>query len=186
MRLRTFQDLSVIYISGRKEELLNLGVVFEVADVLELPYRDGSFDVIVEKGMLDAFFADATSPWNPPIFVCQRMETALKQVHRVLTDAGIFFSITFAQPQFRKRFLNGAHTFFLCVSICLAEFKWSCHVEKFGDPGCLEYFVYQLNKGENCPKALKSPQKGNNEALVEDPMHEYLDDACFLSFMNLP
>ena len=81
-------------------------VVFEVADMCALPYEDGRFDVVIEKGTLDVLFAEAPSLWQPPASVCERMDTACKEIRRVLSPTGLFFSITFTQPHFRGPFFT--------------------------------------------------------------------------------
>ena len=81
-------------------------VVFEVADMCALPYEDGRFDVVIEKGTLDVLFTEAPSLWQPPAAVCERMDTACNEIRRVLSPTGRLFSITFTQPHFRRPFFH--------------------------------------------------------------------------------
>lgn len=55
---------------------------WEVADMLSLPFPDGSFDVILEKGTMDVLFVDNDSPWNPRAEVVTRVHRMLGEAHR--------------------------------------------------------------------------------------------------------
>ena len=50
--------------------------------MLKLPFPDGSFDAVVEKGTLDVLFVDNDSPWEPKAEVKQRVFQMLDQTHR--------------------------------------------------------------------------------------------------------
>ena len=57
-------------------------IEWQVADMLCLPHRSGSQDVVIEKGALDVFLVDRGSPWDPTPQAAARMRTALSQIHR--------------------------------------------------------------------------------------------------------
>ena len=67
----------------RKADHLGLhDLKWEVANMLALPFKDSSFDVVIEKGTMDVLFVDNDSPWQPNAEVCQRVQTMLQEVHR--------------------------------------------------------------------------------------------------------
>lgn len=76
-------------------------VQWVVADALALPFGDGSFDLVVEKGVLDCFAAGAPSPWRVPPGVASLFGAACDEAHRVLATGGAFLSISFSPPHFR-------------------------------------------------------------------------------------
>lgn len=66
-------------------------------DVLNLDFPDGSFDAIVDKGTLDAL-------------LCRRVEDArdmVTEMHRVLTEGGIYVQVTTEDPEARLELLLG-------------------------------------------------------------------------------
>ena len=95
----------------------------------------------------------------------------------MLKASGVFLSITFAQPHFRRPFL-------------LAErYAWGMEVASFGEG--FHYFVYSMRKGAR--KATDAPshfaQQEPEEALegkqstgqaTESSMHEHMDSADYL------
>jgi SAM-dependent methyltransferase len=65
--------------------------------MLSLPFPDGHFDVVIEKGAMDVLFVDTDSHWDPSQPVRERVHSMLRSVHRVLAPRGLFVSITFGQ-----------------------------------------------------------------------------------------
>ena len=55
---------------------------WKAADMLEMPFGDQQFDVVLEKGTMDVLFVDNDSPWNPRPDVCSRVHKMLGEVHR--------------------------------------------------------------------------------------------------------
>lgn len=146
----TCSDLSSIAVENMKKRLEIKGIkeikVVE-ADMLDLPFNDESFDVVIDKGTIDVLFVDSGDPWNPKAETVIKVMKTLKGVHRVLKKDGIFISISFGQPHFRRP-LYGAE-----------EFTWSVEWKTFGDG--FHYFFYILKKGT---KSLDG--KGSNEKLA--------------------
>lgn len=56
--------------------------VLQVADMLDLPYSDSTFDVVIEKGTMDVLFVDNDDPFNPKAQVRQRVFQMLNETHR--------------------------------------------------------------------------------------------------------
>ncbi len=81
---------------------------WEVADIFHLDqhFAAGHFDVAIDKGTLDALLTRPHDPWNPPAELQAEMAVYMDQVWRCLRVGGMLLHITFAQPHFRKRFLE--------------------------------------------------------------------------------
>lgn len=60
-----------------------------------------SFDLVLDKGSLDALWSDGGSQWDPSESVLADINASLNEVLRVLKPGGKFVSITFGQPHFR-------------------------------------------------------------------------------------
>lgn len=103
-----------------------------VADIFELDkvFQQDSIDVAIDKGTLDALLTVKHDPWDPPKDLLDRMHSYMNQVCGVLKPNGVFVHVTFAQPHFRKRFLE------------IKEFD--VQVETISGPtvGAIEYFAY--------------------------------------------
>ncbi|PIA55592.1 hypothetical protein AQUCO_00700120v1 [Aquilegia coerulea] len=146
-------DLSPIAVENLRSRLLDKGykdIKVLVADMLELPFGEESFDVVIEKGTMDVLFVDSGDPWNPRAETVNKVTTMLKEVHRVLKQDGIFISISFGQPHFRRPLFESP------------EFTWSIEWSTFGDG--FHYFFYILKKGrklvenlDGCTKSFKTP-----------------------------
>ncbi|MBA0666744.1 hypothetical protein Goklo_003114, partial [Gossypium klotzschianum] len=93
-------DLSSVAVERMKERLLSKGIeeikVLE-ADMLDLPFSNERFDVVIEKGTMDVLFVDSGDPWNPQPATISKVMAMLEGVHKVLKPNGIFISITFGQ-----------------------------------------------------------------------------------------
>lgn len=100
----------------------------------------------------------------------------------MLKHDGVFLSITFAQPHFRRPLLLAQ------------QYTWGMDVASFGEG--FHYFVYAMRKGA-C-KASDAPvhfvDTGSEEALdgkqstgqaVESNMHEHMDDADYILRIDL-
>ncbi|KAJ3022203.1 UNVERIFIED_CONTAM: hypothetical protein HDU68_009263, partial [Siphonaria sp. JEL0065] len=86
-------------------------VKWVVGDIFELrkTFQEGQqFDVVIDKGTLDAFltgFPD-DDPWDPSEEVWDLVKKYMAQVHSVVKLGGVFIHITWAQPHFRRRFVE--------------------------------------------------------------------------------
>ncbi|KAG9440889.1 hypothetical protein H6P81_021054 [Aristolochia fimbriata] len=130
-------DLSAVAVEKMRARLLENGckdIKVLQADMLELPFGNDSFDVVIEKGTMDVLFVDSGDPWNPKPETVRKVMTMLEGVDRVLKPHGTFISITFGQPHFRRPFFEAP------------QFTWSMEWKTFGDG--FHYFVYTLKKGK--------------------------------------
>lgn len=148
----TCVDLSAVAVEKMQQRLQSVGYkeikVLE-ADILDLPFGNECFDVIIEKGTMDVLFVDSGDPWKPNFATLAKAMAMLQGVHRVLKPNGIFISISFGQPHFRRPIFESP------------EFTWSMEWKTFGDG--FHYFFYVLKKGKRltdekeCSKRLDKP-----------------------------
>ncbi|KAK7257919.1 hypothetical protein RIF29_32244 [Crotalaria pallida] len=130
-------DLSPVAVDNMLRRLHSRGfkdIKVLQADMLELPFDDECFDLVIEKGTMDVLFVDSGDPWNPKPETISKVMATLKGVHRVLKANGTFISITFGQPHFRRPIFNAP------------DFSWSVEWTTFGET--FHYFVYVLKKGQ--------------------------------------
>lgn len=130
-------DISSVAVEKMQKRLLTKGykdIKVLQADMLDLSFTDESFDVVIEKGTMDVLFVDSGDPWNPRPETVNKVMAMLQGVHRVLKPNGIFISITFGQPHFRRPLFDAP------------EFTWSIEWSTFGDG--FHYFFYILRKGQ--------------------------------------
>ncbi|KAM9844792.1 EEF1A lysine methyltransferase 4 [Aulostomus maculatus] len=128
-------DYSSVCISANTDRYSNCpGMTWLQMDVRQLCFPNESFDVIIEKATLDAIMVVEKSPWEVSPQTACFIHKALSEVSRCLKPGGLFVSITFAQPFFRKRLY--ART----------DYNWSIKHYVYGDG--FEYFVYVMTKGE--------------------------------------
>ncbi|KAF2542925.1 hypothetical protein F2Q68_00028888 [Brassica cretica] len=128
-------DLSSVAVEKMQTRLLSKGykeIKVVQADMLDLPFDTECFDVVIEKGTMDVLFVDAGDPWNPRQETVSKVMATLDGVHRVLKPDGIFISITFGQPHFRRPLFMDP------------KFNWSMEYNTFGDG--FHYFFYILRK----------------------------------------
>ncbi|XP_026456164.1 EEF1A lysine methyltransferase 4 isoform X2 [Papaver somniferum] len=128
-------DLSAVAVDNMQKRLLSKGIKdiqVLVADMLDLPFEKESFDVVIEKGTMDVVFVDSGDPWNPRPETVKKAMAMLQGVHRVLKPDGVFVSISFGQPHFRRPLFEAP------------EFSWSIEWKTFGDG--FHYFFYILKK----------------------------------------
>ncbi|KAJ8094447.1 hypothetical protein PM082_010881 [Marasmius tenuissimus] len=75
-------------------------------DVRDLAFDAASFDVVIDKGTMDAMMTVKGDIWNPPQQVIDDCTREVGEAVRVLRKGtGLFLYLTFGQPHFRKRFL---------------------------------------------------------------------------------
>lgn len=153
-------DYSEVCIHNMQEKHKNLsGMLWKIMDIRDLKFNGHEFDIILEKGTLDALLVDEHDRWQLSANAYQCMEMILRQCSRLLKNGGLFLSITFEQPMFRKR---------IYARTC---FEWSVHHHTFGETGCLEYFLYCMKKGEKLSETDKE-----FECLVSGHRREWLQD----------
>ena len=68
--------------------------------------EESSFEVVLDKGSLDALWSDGGSQWDPSESVLSDITASLREIVRLLKPGGKFITITFGQPHFRLPHLN--------------------------------------------------------------------------------
>ncbi|XP_050985478.1 EEF1A lysine methyltransferase 4 isoform X1 [Labeo rohita] len=143
-------------------------------DARRLAFSDGVFDVVLEKGTLDAMLVEETDPWKISENAARLLHQVLLEVSRVLKPGGRFISVTFAQPHFRKRLY------------ARAEYDWSIKHYHYGSS--FHYFLYVLTKGEGLSPedaALERRLLEEAEAPPTDVRFQEADSEDFLNNIGL-
>lgn len=169
----TSTDVSEVVVEKMRRRCAANGcaaIEWRAADMLDLPFADGGFDVVVEKGAMDVLFVDDVSPWEPSPAARRRVAAMLREAHRVLGAGGLFISIAFGQPHFRRPLMEAE------------GLSWKMEYETFGDT--FHYFFYTLRKGTrdlSLPYAAAGvlPPPGQSRAPLSME-HEYLDEEDYL------
>lgn len=150
----TCTDLSPIAVEKVQKRLLLKEfkeIKAMVADMLDLPFADETFDVVIEKGTMDVLFVDSGDPWNPKADTVSKVMAMLQGIHRVLKPDGIYISISFGQPHFRRPLFEAPN------------FTWSMKWSTFGDG--FHYFFYTLKKGTRSLKSIQPSERLNSPSI---------------------
>ncbi|CAM6012738.1 unnamed protein product [Sphagnum balticum] len=171
----TCTDLSPVAVKRmhtRFQEFPGQCMVAAEANMLNLPFEDQSFDVVIEKGAMDVLFVDSGDPWSPKQEVTDRVHSMLAETHRVLTSKGLFISIAFGQPHFRRPMFEAE------------GFTWTMKYATFGNG--FHYFFYYLHKGSKDPLDIKSAIASLDPIQENlDMVHEHMDNEDFLLNLTL-
>jgi ubiquinone/menaquinone biosynthesis C-methylase UbiE len=81
-----------------QEKQLPPSLAWSVADMTALPFEDGAFDAVVEKGSLDCFLTVVRDPWRVEAPVAALIQSVLRESHRVLKPGGLILHVE--QPQY--------------------------------------------------------------------------------------
>ena len=137
-------------------------------DVRNLPFEAETFDVLLDKGTMDAMMTskgdvwvhpkwvfrersltDRKCPQNPPKADIENCNKEVDEALRVLRPGGLFLYITFGQPHFRKRYLTRPNTTLkvrgtLCIdgAVRSTAEKFSTELKTQG----FSYFLYEMRK----------------------------------------
>eukprot|EP01111_Echinosteliopsis_oligospora_P010567 TRINITY_DN3323_c0_g1_i1.p1 TRINITY_DN3323_c0_g1~~TRINITY_DN3323_c0_g1_i1.p1 ORF type:complete len:217 (-),score=58.68 TRINITY_DN3323_c0_g1_i1:18-668(-) len=103
-----------------------------VMDAMQMDFQDKKFDIVIEKGTIDALMCDQTSAWEVSDDVATSVGRMCSEISRVLKPNGVFISITFAQPHFRKKLIDKQ------------QYNWDLSTETIGD--FFHYYVYVMKK----------------------------------------
>ncbi|KAM8952361.1 EEF1A lysine methyltransferase 4 [Pelodytes ibericus] len=105
-----------------------------VMDARDLKFPDGSFDMVIEKGTLDAMMVGERDPWRVTPETITLVDQVLSEVSRVLSPHGCFISVTFAPPHFRTR------------HYAQSAYNWSVSCDTYGTD--FHYYLYTMHKGK--------------------------------------
>ncbi len=82
-----------------------LQIEWQIGDMLCLPFRSDSQDIVIEKGALDVFLVDRGSPWDPAPAAAARIHTALFEIHRYLPANRVLSSVMMPCRRGQHQFL---------------------------------------------------------------------------------
>ena len=135
-------DYSQIVIDNMRKQTKDLvNMTWSVKDIYALDYKDESFDVVLEKGTLDALLVNEKDPWRMSQQSLDNMSHILASVARILTSGGRFISITFAQPRARIPIYGRD------------EYDWDVRYQTFGDT--FHFFIYTMTKGAELTDSVR-------------------------------
>ncbi|WVQ92509.1 hypothetical protein IAS59_006320 [Cryptococcus gattii] len=102
-------------------------------DVMDLKLGENEFDLIIDKGTMDAMLTTKGDPWNPPEKDVKACTQEVSEALRVLRKrpGSKFAYFTFGQPHFRKRYMQNRPNFTLTQ-------------REIGPPEGFAYFLYIL------------------------------------------
>ena len=161
-------DLSPTLIEKMRERALEQrlppSLSWEVGDFTALPFEPGSFDVVIEKGAIDCLLTTVRDPWNLPEAEAALCRSVLEESHRVLRPDGVFLSITFSAPHFRRPMLYGG------------RFSWRVQCETFGEGDSLHYHLYACRKGQKGLDEAGEEERRSEYVPAETMAHDFMDD----------
>ena len=96
-------------------------------------FNEHEFDVVLDKAAMDALCVDEGDVWDPQESCRRDVHQTCRAIHRVLKRDGLFIQISFAQPHFRRRYLERPQ-----------HYGWSFAVHTFGTG--FGYFFYTMRK----------------------------------------
>eukprot|EP01023_Acetabularia_acetabulum_P066067 TRINITY_DN8848_c1_g1_i4.p2 TRINITY_DN8848_c1_g1~~TRINITY_DN8848_c1_g1_i4.p2 ORF type:complete len:154 (-),score=9.56 TRINITY_DN8848_c1_g1_i4:55-516(-) len=138
-------------------------------NMLNLPFRINTFDVIIEKGTLDVWFTE-DSAWNVSARAQLRMQNTLDEIFNCLKIGGNFVSITFSDPYFRMKYYQNQ------------RYDWIAQSQRFGND--FHYYFYAMAKSSNQIGTYKiqfqQQQSDANNFCDIEPMHEYMDEEDYM------
>lgn len=132
---QTSVDFSQVIIDAMKSKYSHLESRWCVMDVRYLELSDGSVDMAIDKGTLDAMIHG--SLWDPPDDVRCNVGKYVNEVARVLRPGGKWLYITYRQPHFMKPLLA-------------REDLWTLSVEVLGEgAGVFDYFGFIMKRHQS-------------------------------------
>ncbi|CUA70651.1 hypothetical protein RSOLAG22IIIB_04245 [Rhizoctonia solani] len=75
-------------------------------DIRDLKFEAETFDILIDKGTMDAMLTGTSDVWNPSREIVENCEAEVREAVRVLRPGGKFIYLTFGQPHFRRRYLT--------------------------------------------------------------------------------
>ena len=151
---------SVVINSMRKKYEKESRLKWEVCDCRKIPanQEESCFDLIIEKGVVDALVAGSRSPWPDTMDVeCRDFVNDTK--NSVIPALGeenknnVFVSISFASPMLRYPLL--------------ADSRWGIKKHTFNSSiSNFEYYLYECKIGEKDEETMPVPSVRTNESII--------------------
>ena len=150
-------DYSPIVIDRMREKYADRSeMTWEVMDMKDLTFESNSFDIVLDKGSLDALMVDEGDVWNPEESVIIDIDKVLQGVSRVLVPGGKYLQISFAQPHFRTKYMMAERIQNLPInhyspsSGYCSFYNWDASHELLDiKTGCMEFYLYTTVKRIN-------------------------------------
>eukprot|EP01100_Stratorugosa_tubuloviscum_P000593 TRINITY_DN1129_c0_g2_i1.p1 TRINITY_DN1129_c0_g2~~TRINITY_DN1129_c0_g2_i1.p1 ORF type:complete len:139 (-),score=37.08 TRINITY_DN1129_c0_g2_i1:53-469(-) len=126
-------DFSAVVIQDMQSRFPQM--IWKEMDVMNMrEFNDSSFDIVIDKGTMDAVMCEQGDVWEVEPEIAERVHKMCSEIHRVLKPGGIFYYITFGQPHFRRPLLK---------KDC---YNWSFEYETIGD--CFHYYAFIMRKNQ--------------------------------------
>ena len=157
----TSSDYSPVVINYMKEKYKDIpNLKWSVEDIRDLN-NSQSYDMVIEKGVLDALVAGSQSPWpNELDASCKEdVDRAIKSIATVVRDEKRFLSISFASPMLRKPLL-------------LRRFDVTAH-SFLGSFTGFEYYVYECKAHGKTDEEIDAENDAAEQLLKTQPIYEY-------------
>jgi SAM-dependent methyltransferase len=129
-------------------------------NMLDMSFDAHAFDVVLDKAAMDALCVrfivfnlsnhstrvirtdmvcvpqvDEEDVWDPKESCRREVHQLCRGIHRVLTPNGLFIQISFAQPHFRRRYLDRPD-----------HYGWKFEVQTFGALSWLKFYLIEKKK----------------------------------------
>lgn len=72
-------------------------------------FKAAQFDLVIDKAAMDAIMVEEGDVWNPDTNVIDMARKMCREISRVLRVGGMHLQVSFAQPHFRRKYLEGRH-----------------------------------------------------------------------------
>lgn len=165
-------DISTVVLHNMKQQQQQQQHhTFLAVDMTNMPFRDHSFDIVIEKATLDSLLVTSKSPWDLTTPECQLVRQSLGEIKRVLRRGGTFVSITFSQPHFRVPLLATTHL------------GWAVNIEKVTGQG-LDCYIMSMSDGDPTP-AIHTYTVPYRLSIEENENWESSDEERFLDNLNV-
>jgi len=126
------------------------GMEWVCADMTRMAcFEDASFDVVLDKAAMDALLVDEGDAWHPSDTAAASAGAYVAEVLRVLRPGGQFQLITFSQPHFRRRYLDGEQPTGRAVGA--GAWAWDVSPTETIEEG-LGYFFFEATKHGAAPE----------------------------------
>ncbi|KAH3863579.1 EEF1A lysine methyltransferase 4-like isoform X1 [Dreissena polymorpha] len=130
-----FSSIVIDKMSKKHSDMIEMS--WQVMDMCNIEFPEASFDIVLEKGTIDALMVQERDPWNVSEETCQKIDSILNQVmfivSHILKPGGKFISITFSQTHFRKPLY------------ARSRYNWDVQVSTVGD--AFHFFYMVMEKG---------------------------------------